>query len=189
MNFPVKKTFVWVPATCTDVIVKIEIGSLVLTKKYSGELALPEFFNAFTGGKRTFSLDEFSENTDVLKHQGVKYIKVNYHFNGHEPVVAIIADKEERDKKKKEALRIAAAAESASQARDARLKVEQSRKEMNIKDILAQMEARQALKELKERKARERLEKQKKMLARKAKQAWEARIPDVPRDIVTCWDH
>lgn len=189
MNFPVKKTFVWVPETCTDVILKIEIGSQVLTKKYTGQLAFPEFFEAFTGGKRIFPIDEFAENTDVLKHQGVKYIKVNYHFDGHQPVVAIIAVKEDRDKKKKEALRITAASQRASQARDARQKAEQSRKTMNIKDILAQWESKQALKELKERQARERLKKQKKLLARKVKQAWEARIPDVPRDIVTCWDH
>lgn len=189
MNFPVKKTFVWVPGACTDVVLKIEIGSRVLTKKYSGQLAFPEFFKAFTGGKRTFPLDAFAGNTDVLKHQGVKYIKVNFQFDGHQPVVAIITDKEKRDKKRKEALRIAAAAKNASQARDARQKTERSRKHTNIQDILAQWEAKQALKELKDHRAKERLKKQKKLLARKLKQNWEARIPDVPRNIVTCWDH
>jgi type VI secretion system protein ImpL len=189
MNFPVKKTFIWVPEICTDVTLKIEIGSQVLTKKFTGQLAFPKFFNAFPDGKRTFSIDEFSEKTDILKHQGIKYIKVNYQFDGHQPILAIITDKEKRDRKKKEALRIAAAARNASQARDARQKAAQSRNPMNIKDILAQWEAKQALKELKDRQARNRLKKQKKLLAQKVKQAWEARIPDVPRDIVTCWDH
>ncbi len=189
MNFPVKKTFIWVPDTCTDVILKVDVGSHVLTKTYSGPMAFPKFLTDFKNGKRTFVLDEFQGKIDVLAHQGVKYIKVSYEFDGNQPVAEIITNKEEREKKRKEALRIATAARQASQAREARLTAEQSRHDMNIKDILAQWEAKQALKELQERQAKKRREKQKQLLAQQAKQAWEARIPDVPRDIVTCWDH
>ncbi len=189
MNFPVKKTFVWVPETCTDVILKIEIGSHILMRQYSGQLAFPEFLKEFSGGRRTFTLDEFSENTDALKRQGVEHIKVNFQFDGYQPVVAIITDKEEREKKKKEALGIAEAAQKASQARDAREKTEQPQASMNIQEILEQREAKQALKELRERQNKERLQKEKELLTQKVKQAWEARIPDIPRDIVACWDH
>lgn len=189
MNFPVKKTFTWIPKNCMNIVLKVEIGSHVLTRAYSGQLAFPEFFKDFSNGKRTFALNEFSEDTAALKKLGVKYIKVNYQFGGHQPVVAIITDKEKHEEKRKEALRIAAAAQNASLAKDARKNAELSRKQMNIKDILSQWEAKQALKELQKKQAQKHRERQKKLLAQKFKQAWEARIPEVPRNIVTCWDH
>ena len=189
MNFPVKKIFTWVPSTCTDVTLKIKIGSQVLTKQYLGQLGFADFLKSFPGGKRTFSLNEFPEKTDLLKHQGVKYIRVGYRFTGHQPLLDVVTKKEEHNKKEKEALRIATAARDAARAREARQKTARPRPPLNIKDILAQWEAKQALKELKDRQARDRLKKQKKILAQKVKQAWEARLPDVPRDIVICWDH
>jgi type VI secretion system protein ImpL len=64
----------------------------------------------------------------------------------------------------------------------------ESEGKMNIEVILAQWKAERALKELKEQQAREQQGKQEKMLAQQEKQAFEARIPDVPRDIAICWD-
>ena len=91
LNYPVRKTFNWSPETCNDVIFEIEVGDLVLTKKYTGYRAFPRFLKDFGDGQRTFYRKEFPKEAAALKRLGIKHIKVKYQFRGHGPVAKLVA--------------------------------------------------------------------------------------------------
>ena len=88
-NYPVKKIFTWAPESCTDVIFQIEVGDVVLVKKYLGDQGFPEFLGDFRGGKKVFYPNEFPGEKAALDRYGIKYIRVNYQFTGDRPVVAM----------------------------------------------------------------------------------------------------
>jgi len=90
LNYPVRKTFNWSPETCRDVIFQIEVGNLVLTKKYTGYRAFAKFLKDFIDGQRTFYPKEFPMHKTALKRLGIRYIKVNYQFNGNRPIIALL---------------------------------------------------------------------------------------------------
>ena len=90
LNYPVSKTFNWSPQTCGDVIFKIEVGDLVLTKKYTGYQAFPKFIKDFERGHRTFYIREFPGDEPALKRMGIKFITVKYQFKGHRPVLKLL---------------------------------------------------------------------------------------------------
>ena len=90
LNYPVRKTFNWSPETCGDVIFQIKVGNLLLTKKYTGYRAFPKFLKDFINGQRTFYPKEFPRNNAALKRLGIRYIKVNYQFNGNRPIIALL---------------------------------------------------------------------------------------------------
>jgi type VI secretion system protein ImpL len=79
LNFPVKKNIAWSPDTCGEVVFQIEIGDLVLTRKYQN---LPEFIQDFPGGKHTFHAQDFTREKAALNRMNVKFIRVNYQFSG-----------------------------------------------------------------------------------------------------------
>ena len=81
-HYPVSKTFQWSLKTCGDVLLQIEVGNLILTKKYIGNQAFIEFLQEFKGGQKTFSPSEFPNEKSALENLGIKYIKVNYKFSG-----------------------------------------------------------------------------------------------------------
>ncbi|MRR35727.1 hypothetical protein EG829_13820 [bacterium] len=87
LNYPVQKTFNWVPDSCSEVLFQIEAGEAVLTRKYSGPQAFPAFLNDFPGGRRTFYPHEFPAQRQALERMGIKYIKVNYQISGQQAVV------------------------------------------------------------------------------------------------------
>ncbi len=89
-HYPVKKNFRWSPESCGDVIFQIEVGDLVLTKKYTGYQAFSKFLKDFADGQRTFYSKEFPEYQAALKRLGIRYIKVNYQFNGHKPIITLL---------------------------------------------------------------------------------------------------
>ena len=91
LHYPVKKTFKWSPETCEDVLFQIEVGSVILTKRYTGERAFPRFLKDFEKGKRIFYSSEFPNQKSALKRLGIRYIKVRYKFNGHKPVLKFLA--------------------------------------------------------------------------------------------------
>jgi type VI secretion system protein ImpL len=90
-NYPVNKTFMWTPDTCGDVLFQIEVGDVVLTKKYIGPRAFPDFLQDFKGGRRTFSPGDFPAERAGLERLGIKYIRVNYQFSGDSPVMGQVA--------------------------------------------------------------------------------------------------
>ena len=90
LNYPIGKTFDWSPQDCGDVIFHIEVGKLVLTKKYSGYQAFPKFLKDFSKGQHTFYPSEFPGKEAALKRLGIKYIKAKYRFKGHKPVLKLL---------------------------------------------------------------------------------------------------
>ena len=90
LNYPVKKTFFWSPVNCGDVVFKIEIGNLVLTKKYTGYNAFPKFLKDFAKGEHIFYPGNFPDKKVDLKRMGVKYIKAKYQFRNHRPVIRLL---------------------------------------------------------------------------------------------------
>jgi type VI secretion system protein ImpL len=87
LNYPISKTFNWAAEGCGDVVLQIEVGKITLKKKYVGEQAFPEFLQDFRGGNRTFLPNEFPGDSEALARLGIKFIRVNYQFNGEQPVV------------------------------------------------------------------------------------------------------
>lgn len=87
-NYPVSKVFTWAPDSCNDVIFQIEVGDVVLIKRYLGDQGFPAFLSDFRGGKKVFYPNEFPAEKAALDRYGVKYIRVNYQFSGERPVLA-----------------------------------------------------------------------------------------------------
>ena len=81
-NYPVSKTFQWSFDACGDVLFQIDLGSLALIKKYTGNQAFPEFLQDFKGGQKVFSPGDFPGQKSTLEGFGIKQIKVNYQFSG-----------------------------------------------------------------------------------------------------------
>ncbi len=90
LNYPVSKTFDWSPQDCADVVFQIEVGKLVLTKKYEGYQGFPKFLNDFASGQRTFYPGDFPKEKAALKRLGIKNIKAKYRFSGHKPVLKLL---------------------------------------------------------------------------------------------------
>ena len=90
-NYPVNKTFMFAPDGCGDVLFQIEVSDLILTKKYTGPRAFPEFLQDFRGGRRTFSPGEFPAERVSLERLGIKYIRVSYQFSGEGPIMGAAA--------------------------------------------------------------------------------------------------
>jgi type VI secretion system protein ImpL len=90
LNYPVRKRFYWSPQNCGDVVFSIEIGSLVLTRRYKGDRAFPKFLKDFEKGSCTFYPTEFPDEEAALKRFGIEYIKVNYEFQGHQPILDLL---------------------------------------------------------------------------------------------------
>jgi type VI secretion system protein ImpL len=72
------------------VLFEIEVGNLVLAKKYTGYYAFAEFLKDFRKGQKTFYPGHFPEHEAQLKRLGIKYIKAKYQFNGHSAAVALL---------------------------------------------------------------------------------------------------
>ncbi|MDH3722768.1 MAG: hypothetical protein OER74_14835 [Desulfobacteraceae bacterium] len=89
-SFPVSKTFNWSPRTCENIIFKIEVGNKVLTKKYTGDLAFPEFISDFKYGMHKFLPNEFPAEKTWLEWKRIEYIMVKYRFKGHKPVLELL---------------------------------------------------------------------------------------------------
>jgi type VI secretion system protein ImpL len=87
LHYPVKKTFKWSPQNCGDVIFKIEIGNLNLTKVYAGYQGFANFLEDFKTGQRTFRPNDFPDQAAALKRMGITYITPRYQFNGHQKVI------------------------------------------------------------------------------------------------------
>ncbi len=87
MNYPVSKVLTWSSQRCGGVIFSIEVGNLSLTKTYSGPEAFAKFLMEFGSGTRTFSPGDFPKEASLLRGMGIRYIKVQYRFSGHQAVI------------------------------------------------------------------------------------------------------
>jgi type VI secretion system protein ImpL len=91
-NYPTARTFNYLPDGCNDVLFQIEVSDLILTKKYTGPRAFPEFLQDFKGGRRTFNTSEFPAERASLERLGIKYIRVNYQFSGEGAIIGTVAN-------------------------------------------------------------------------------------------------
>ena len=82
MNYPVSKPFIWTPETCSDVVLQIEIGDTVLTRRYPGSSGFADFLRDFPAGRHTFHPRNFPGEKEALERMGVRFIKVNYQMSG-----------------------------------------------------------------------------------------------------------
>lgn len=90
LHYPVKKVFQWSSKECGDVVFTIEVGNLMLTKKYSGSLGFAIFLNDFKTGQHTFYPGDFPNEKAFLQSMGIKYIKAKYRFEGHEGIIGLL---------------------------------------------------------------------------------------------------
>jgi type VI secretion system protein ImpL len=81
------QTFQWVPNSCDDVFFQMEIGDLILKKKYSGPLAFPQFLQDFQGGLRTFYPHDFPVEKAALERMGIQSLRVRYEIGGDQLAV------------------------------------------------------------------------------------------------------
>jgi len=88
LNYPVSKTFVWSPETCSDVVFQIDVGDAILTKRYAGPGGFPEFLHDFPGGRHTFHPKEFPRERQALERMGLRFIRVNYQLSGGHDIPA-----------------------------------------------------------------------------------------------------
>ena len=102
LNYPIRKIFDWSSRTCNDVVLTIEIGALVLTKKYVGNLGFPTFLSDFGSGEKRWYPKDFPENEAALKTEHIQYIQVNYQIEGSAPILEfykkeLLAQKAEKE--------------------------------------------------------------------------------------------
>ena len=173
LNYPVQKTFDWQPESCDEVRIQIEVGSLLLQKKYEGKLAFPLFVKDFQAGNHLFTPADFPDQAKALKRMRIKTITVNYRLKGIRPILEIVARENERIKAMERA--------EAEQKR-------QAGKGSDITKLLAAWERRQKEEALQNEAMKRAWKARQERLAEQKKKAWEAKLPDVPRDITTCWD-
>lgn len=86
LNFPITKTFNWSPDSCGDVVLQIDVGDVVLTKRYGGPQAFPDFLDDFRGGRHTFTPGNFPGEKQALEQMGIRFIRVNYQVSGGQAV-------------------------------------------------------------------------------------------------------
>ncbi len=91
LNYPVSKSFKWSPQNCGDVTFQIMVGNLVLTKQYSGAMGFARFLKEFKSGQRVFKPAEFPDQAAALKRMGITSIKARYKFQGHKPIIRLLA--------------------------------------------------------------------------------------------------
>ena len=86
-NYPIRKTFNWSPENCGDVLFEIEVGNLILKRKYKGFRAFAKFLTDFSKGRRTFYPSDFPDKAGALKRLGINQIIVQYELSGSRPAI------------------------------------------------------------------------------------------------------
>ena len=95
-NYPKMKNFVWKPENCQGVNLHINIGSLILTKKYEGKLSFAHFAKDFQKGSHHFSAKDFPEKKNHMTRMRIKNIKVNYQLKGGQALVDLLDQAKKR---------------------------------------------------------------------------------------------
>ncbi|MCJ7581702.1 MAG: hypothetical protein MUP98_14350 [Candidatus Aminicenantes bacterium] len=90
-SFSEEQDFNWSPQTCKNVILTIEFKNKKLTKKYTGDMAFPEFVKDFFYNQPLFPR-EFPKEEAGLEHDGINLIKVKYEFQKQEiePILKLL---------------------------------------------------------------------------------------------------
>jgi len=174
LNYPIRKKMSWQPADCEAVAVQIEIGSLILKKKYEGKLAFAYFAKDFENGSHIFTPKDFPDHKKQMVRLRIKTIKVNFKLKGGQALTNII------DQQEKRAQVIAG--------------LEEERKEQavsssqGIKELLATWDRKQKTTALENEAVKKAWKARQQEKAQRIKQSWEKKLPDVPHEITSCWD-
>jgi len=90
LNYPISRGFAWSPSACGDVILKINIGNLTLTKQYVGFEGFPRFLEDFRDGQRIFHPEDFPDQKDALERLRIRFIRVQFKFRGNLEVLKLL---------------------------------------------------------------------------------------------------
>ncbi|GAB6060158.1 type VI secretion protein IcmF/TssM N-terminal domain-containing protein [Desulfonatronum parangueonense] len=88
-NFPNSLDFVWEPATCDDVNLRIYFREATLSRTWPGEWGFRDFLRDFRAGRKVYTPDDFPQQKSILEGLGVQRIQVNYSMQNVDPVLAI----------------------------------------------------------------------------------------------------
>jgi len=172
LQYPVRQNFTWKPKACQTLSLKIEIGSLMLEKKYEDQYSFARFVKDYQSGAVTYTPNDFPNKQKQIKRLNVRTLTVKFKVSkGAGPLIAVMDQLEARNK---------ALGESGLLAgKDG---------EQNVAEILMSLESKRKAEEL-ENAALKKAWKAKQMArAAQIKRKWEEQLPDVPRDITICWD-
>ncbi len=172
LQYPVRQNFSWKPKDCQALSLNIEIGSLVLKKKYEDQYSFARFVKDYQFGAVTYTPNDFGAKQKQLKRLNVRTITVKFKASrGGDPLIAVMDQLEARKK--------ALAEKEQLEGKDDK---------PNMAEILMSLENKRKAEEL-ENAALKKAWKAKQM-ARTAqiKMKWEEQLPEVPRDITICWD-
>lgn len=96
-NFPVSGGITWAAGQCGDVSLQIRIGTLVLNRKYAGQLGVAAFLREFRSGENVFMPSDFPAEQGRLRALGVEQISVHYTFDGGDAVLKAVEQIERYD--------------------------------------------------------------------------------------------
>ncbi len=174
LNYPIRKKMSWEPENCDAVSVQIEIGSLILVKKYEGKLALAHFARDFQSGSHRYTPADFPAQKKQVSRLRIKTIKVAFQVKGGRALLDILDQQEARKK--------------ALAALEEKRKVQAADSSGGIKELLATWERKQKMSALENEAMKKAWKEKQEARARQIKERWEQNLPDVPVDITTCWD-
>jgi type VI secretion system protein ImpL len=174
LNYPVHKEFNWAPQSCEEVNLQIEVGSLILRRQFKGKFAFLLFLQEFKSGSHSFKASDFPEEQNLLARMDIQSIIVSYKFDGIKPLVKIMA-------LQKTQLQELAKAEEDKVSNP-------EKKDMNVAEALAAWEQKKKQDELRNEAMKKALQAKQAQRIETIKKAWEEKLPEVPREISTCWD-
>ncbi len=82
LNLPVRRAWEWSSLTCGKTSLEIRLGSLVLTREYSGGNGFIQFAQQFYQGSLTMTPADFPLKKKALENMRVTYLTVHYQFKG-----------------------------------------------------------------------------------------------------------
>jgi type VI secretion system protein ImpL len=80
-QYPVEKKFHWSAAGNGSVLLQIHFENITLTQRYTGYCAFGKFLRDFSGGRKTYTADQFPNQEKDLNRFGVKQIDVIFQFD------------------------------------------------------------------------------------------------------------
>ena len=172
LQYPVRQNFVWKPKECQTLSLKIEIGSLLLEKKYEDQYSFARFVKDYQSGAVTYTPNDFPEKQKLLKRINVRTITVKFKASkGGRPLIAVMDQLEARNK--------ALGKNDQTGGKD---------DEPNMAEILMSLENKRKAEELENAALKKAWKAKQTTRAAQIKKQWEEKLPDVPRDITICWD-
>ena len=172
LQYPVRQKFIWKPGDCQSLSLKIEIGSLLLEKKYEGQYFFARFVKDYQSGAVTYTPNDFPDKQKLLKRLNVRTLTVKFKVSkGAGPLIALMDQLEARNK--------ALAEKGLLAGNDG---------EQNVAEILMSLENKRKAEELENAALKKAWKARQMARAVEIKRKWEEQLPDVPRDITVCWD-